>query len=56
MSNIVKGIRYYRQGILTRLAITLFGENHIERDDLFTYEGKVYKGIFYYTKKHQESD
>jgi hypothetical protein len=52
MSNVVKGISYYHQNILTKAAILFFGKNCIEKDDLFTYEGKTYKGVFYYMKQY----
>jgi hypothetical protein len=48
----VKGISFWKQTFLKRILIHFFGKYRWESDLLFRFEGKVYKGIFYYYKQH----
>jgi hypothetical protein len=52
----IRGIRYYKQTFLKKLLIELFGKTAKEKDEIFTFEGKTYKKIFYYKKQYQNKN
>lgn len=48
----IKAFSYYRQPYLRKILINLFGKPHIEKDEIFTYEGKIYNKLFFYSKQY----